>query len=369
MNCISEFDRSCMKRAIDLAKRGTGLTAPNPLVGAVIVKDGRIIAEGWHVRYGELHAERHALANCTESPAGADMYVTLEPCCHHGKQPPCTEAVIEAGIKRVFVGSYDPNPLVSGKSGEILKNAGIEVHYEVMQEECDRLNPFFFHYMRHKMPYVICKYAMTADGKIACCTGDSKWITGAEARANVQETRRAVSAIMVGIGTVLADDPSLLCHAENPVHPVRVVCDTHLRFPESCQLADSTDEAPVIVMTCSGDNEKISRLEAKGAEVCIVPEKNGHTDIEAVMRVLAERGLTSVLVEGGAQLHASVIKAGLAQEVQVYIAPKLIGGDGLSPVGSLCTEKMCFAPLMHSPEVQLFGQDVLLTFKMNGDEA
>lgn len=219
------------------------------------------------------------------------------------------------------------------------------------------------------MPYVICKYAMTADGKIACCTGDSKWITGAEARGNVQETRRAVSAIMVGIGTVLADDPSLLCHAENPVHPVRVVCDTHLRFPESCQLADSTDEAPVIVMTCSGDNEKISRLEAKGAEVCIVPEKNGHTDIKAVMKVLAERGLTSVLVEGGAQLHASVIKAGLAQEVQVYIAPKLIGGDGLSPVGSLCTEKMCFAPLMHSPEVQLFGQDVLLTFKMKGDEA
>lgn len=364
---IPEYDPSYMKRAIKLAKRGTGLAAPNPLVGAVIVKDGRIIGEGWHVRYGELHAERHALSNCTESPEGADMYVTLEPCCHHGKQPPCTEAVIDAGIKRIFVGSYDPNPLVSGKSGEVLKNAGIEVHYEIMQEECDALNPFFFHYMKHKMPYVICKYAMTADGKIACCTGDSKWVTGEEARGNVQETRKAVSAIMVGIGTVLADDPSLLCHAEDPIHPVRVVCDTRLRFPEDCQLAESTAEAPVIIMTCSSDSEKIARLEAKGVSVCIVPEKDGHTDTEAVLRMLADRGLTSVLIEGGAVLHASVIRAGLVQELQVYIAPKISGGDGLSPVGCLDITRMNDAYAFNNPEVRLFGQDVLLTFKQKGD--
>ncbi len=357
------MDTAYMKRAIELAKRGTGLTAPNPLVGAVIVKDGRVIGEGWHVKYGELHAERHALANCSESTEGADMYVTLEPCCHHGKQPPCTDAVIAAGIKRLFVGSYDPNPLVSGKSGEILKAAGIDVTYEVLRAECDKLNPFFFHYMKTNMPYVICKYAMTADGKIACRTGHSRWITGDGARADVQETRRAVSAIMVGIGTVLADNPSLLCHAANPVHPVRVVCDTHLSIPENSELIETAKDSPVIVMTSSDNADKINRLTAKGAEVCIVPERDGHTDIRAVLALLSEKKLTSVLVEGGGKLHASVLRENPADEVQVYIAPKIIGGDGISPVGTLGTETMQDAFEMSQPEVQLFGQDVKLTFK------
>ncbi len=353
-----------MQRAIDLAKRGTGLTAPNPLVGAVIVKDGRIIGEGWHVKYGELHAERHALANCTVSAEGADMYVTLEPCCHHGKQPPCTDAVIAAGIKRLFVGSYDPNPLVSGKSGDILKKAGIEVTYEVMKAQCDSLNPFFFHYMKTKLPYVICKYAVTADGKIACRTGDSKWITGEEARANVQETRKEVSAIMVGINTVLADNPSLLCRCENPVHPVRVVCDTHLRMPVNSFLAESTDTAPVIVMTCCQDESKIKALENKGVQVCIVNEKDGHTDIREVLEQLCQKGLTSVLAEGGGSIHASLMKEKLASEVQVYIAPKIIGGDGISPVASMNIDSMSKVPELTAPDVKMFGKDVLLTFKI-----
>lgn len=360
---LSEYKNEYMKRAIELAKFGTGLVAPNPLVGAVIVKDGRIIGEGYHAKYGELHAERHALSRCVESPVGAYMYVTLEPCCHYGKQPPCTDAIIEAGIKRVFVGSYDPNPLVSGKSKEVLKNAGIDVTYDVMRNECDKLNPFFFHYMRHKLPYVICKYAMSADGKIACWNGSSKWVTSEASRERVQETRKAVSAIMVGIGTVLADDPSLLCKCkENPVHPVRVICDTHLRIPLECFLVQSADISPVIVMTCSSDNEKIEALTKKNVKVCRVAEQSGHTDIREIMKVLADMKLTSVLVEGGAEFNASVFKSGLVSEVQVYIAPKIVGGDGLSPVGRLCIDNMSDALKLSAPDIELIGEDIVLTY-------
>lgn len=358
-----------MRRAIALARNGIGFVNPNPLVGAVVVKDGRIIGEGWHAKYGDLHAERHALKNCTESPQGADLYVTLEPCCHHGKQPPCTDAVIEAGIRRVFVGSYDPNPLVSGKSSRILKNAGIEVHYELLSEECDALNPFFFYYMKKKLPYVICKYAMSADGKIACKNGDSKWVTGEAARAHVQETRRAVSAILVGIGTVLADNPSLLCHGENPSHPVRVVCDTHLRIPEDCTLVNSTDTAPVVIMTCSKAEEKIRRLTEKGVTVCIVAQKDGHTDLADVLKKLGEMGLDSVLIEGGAQIHAAALKTGMVCQIHTYIAPKLIGGDGLSPVSALEVQTMKDAVTWDAPKVQLLGQDVLLIFDRKGASA
>ena len=203
-----------MERAIQLARRGTGFTNPNPLVGAVIVKDHRIIGEGWHARYGDLHAERNALKHCIEDPAGADIYVTLEPCCHHGKQPPCTEALVESGIRRVYIGSRDPNPLVSGKGVAFLREHGIEVFPDFLREKCDQLNPIFFRYITTKMPYTILKYAMTADGKIACAGGASKWVTGEAARNHVQQTRKRVAAICVGIGTVLADDPMLTCRCE-----------------------------------------------------------------------------------------------------------------------------------------------------------
>ena len=360
---MSKYKSEYMKRAIELAKLGTGLVAPNPLVGAVIVKDGRIIGEGYHAKYGQLHAERHALSRCTASPIGADMYVTLEHCCHYGKQPPCTDAIIESGIKRVFVGSYDPNPLVSGKSREVLENAGIDVTYDVMRNECDKLNPFFFHYMRNKLPYVICKYAMSADGKIACNNGSSKWVTSEASRERVQETRKAVSAIMVGIGTVLADDPSLLCRCkDNPVHPVRVVCDTHLRISPECFLVQSADISPVVIMTCSSDSEKIETLTNKNVKVCRVAEQNGHTDIREVMEVLAGMGLTSVLVEGGAEFNASVFKSGMVNEVQVYIAPKIVGGDGLSPIGSLNIDNMADAFKLSAPDIEIIGEDIVLTY-------
>lgn len=236
-----------MERAIQLAKRGTGFTNPNPLVGAVIVKDHRIIGEGWHARYGDLHAERNALKHCTEDPAGATMYVTLEPCCHHGKQPPCTEALVESGIRRVYIGSRDFNPLVFGKGVQYLEEHGIEVIPDFLREACDKLNPIFFRYIGTKMPYTILKYAMTADGKIACAGGASKWVTGEAARAHVQQTRKRVAAVCVGINTVLADDPMLTCRCENPSQPVRVVLDTRLRIPMESRLVQTAREVPVIV--------------------------------------------------------------------------------------------------------------------------
>ena len=242
-----------MERAIQLAKRGTGFTNPNPLVGAVIVKDHHIIGEGWHARYGDLHAERNALKHCTEDPAGATMYVTLEPCCHHGKQPPCTEALVESGIRRVYIGSRDFNPLVFGKGVQYLEEHGIEVIPDFLREACDKLNPIFFRYIGTKMPYTILKYAMTADGKIACAGGASKWVTGEAARAHVQQTRKRVAAVCVGINTVLADDPLLTCRCENPSQPVRVVLDTRLRIPMESRLVQTAKEVPVIVFCYAPD--------------------------------------------------------------------------------------------------------------------
>ena len=224
-------DEKYMVLAMELAKKGYGYTAPNPVVGAVIVKNGCIIGQGYHEKYGEPHAERNALASCTQSPEGATIYVTLEPCCHHGKQPPCTDAIIEAGIGRVVTGSGDPNPLVGGKGIQILRDHGIQVTEHVLREECDRLNQVFFHYIQTGRPYVTMKYAMTMDGKIAAYTGASRWVTGEEARHHVHEQRKKNTAIMVGIGTVLADDPMLNCRIEGGRNPVRIICDTHLKMP------------------------------------------------------------------------------------------------------------------------------------------
>ena len=229
-------DTDYMKRAIELAVKARGWTSPNPMVGAVIVKDGQIIGEGYHERYGQLHAERNALAACTQSPEGAVVYVTLEPCCHYGKTPPCTEALIEAKVSRVVIGSRDPNPKVSGKGAAVLREAGIEVTEDFLRSECDEINPVFFHYITTGQPYVALKYAMTADGKIAAHTGKSQWITGEEARNHVHRLRHCYSGIMAGIGTVLADDPMLNCRLENGRSPVRIVCDSKLRIPENSRL-------------------------------------------------------------------------------------------------------------------------------------
>ncbi len=374
-----------MERAIQLAKRGTGFTNPNPLVGAVIVKDSRIIGEGWHARYGDLHAERNALKHCTEDPAGATIYVTLEPCCHHGKQPPCTEALAESGIRRVYIGSRDPNPLVSGKGIAFLREHGIEVIPDFLREQCDQLNSIFFRYITTKMPYTILKYAMTADGKIACAGGASKWVTGEVARAHVQQTRKRVAAICVGIGTVLADDPLLTCRCENPSQPVRVVLDTRLRIPMESQLVQTAREVPVIVFCYNPDQDKKAALEAAGVTVLeakLLPreeldemflqhgafqipreELHGrHISLRNCLEQLGQRGLDSVLIEGGASIHAAALQEKCCDLVQVYVAPKLFGGDGLSPIGDMGITAPDKAILLSEPTITRLGQDLLLEY-------
>lgn len=238
-------DTDYMRLALELAERGCGWTSPNPMVGAVVVKDGRIIGQGWHARYGDLHAERKALKDCTEPPRGAAMYVTLEPCCHHGWQPPCTDAILEAGISRVMVGS--DAPLVAGKGLNILRRNGVAVETGVLKEACDALNRVFFHFIQTRRPYVVMKYAMTMDGKIATRPGASRWITGEEARRRGHQDRHRYSAIMAGVGTVLADDPLLTCRMEGGRSPVRVICDTRLRTPLDSRIVRTAREVPAIL--------------------------------------------------------------------------------------------------------------------------
>lgn len=356
-------DVALMQRAIELAGRGTGFVNPNPLVGAVIARDGEIIAEGWHVRYGDLHAERNALAACKQDPRGAVMYVTLEPCCHTGKQPPCTDAIISAGISKVYVGSDDPNPEVAGKGIKLLESSGIEVVKGFLKDECDALNPIFFHYITTKTPYVIMKVAMTADGKTATRAGLSKWITGEEARHHVHETRKRCAAIMVGIGTVLADDPTLTCRIEEPSNPIRVVCDSNLQIPIDCKLVASAREIPTYVAACSIDRRKAELLESKGVHVLEIVPADGRVNLRALMRRLGSLGIDSVLLEGGAALHEAALRSGIVQHVQVYIAPKIFGGvSAKAAVGGLGVYQVEEAYHLSRPEITRYGDDVLLEF-------
>lgn len=325
-------DKDYMRRAIELAQRGRGWTNPNPLVGAVIVKDGRIIGEGYHARCGGPHAERAAIANLSEPAWGATLYVTLEPCCHYGKTPPCTEAILENKIARVVIGSRDPNPLVAGKGVKLLREAGVRVEEDFMREECDRLNPVFFHYITTNTPYVVMKYAMTADGKIATKTGASKWITGEAARMQVQELRACCAGIMVGIGTVLADDPLLNVRLEGRRSPVRIICDSRLRIPLDCQICRTAKQYTTIVACAVGaqgetaEVERISALENMGVQVVRLPGADGRVDLKKLMNYLGGRKIDSVLIEGGGSLNESALRAGIVQEAKVFIAPKIFGG-------------------------------------------
>ena len=278
-----ENHQKYMDLAIELAKKGRGQVNPNPLVGAVIVKDDVIIGSGYHEKYGGLHAERQALAACTQSAAGATLYVTLEPCCHHGKTPPCTAAIIESQISRVVIGSVDPNPLVSGKGIEILRQQGITVITGVREAACQELNTVFFHYIKTKTPYVLMKYAMTLDGKIATYTGKSKWITGAAARAAVHQTRHEMAGIMVGVNTILQDDPQLTCRIEGGRNPSRIICDTHLRTPLSAQVVATARKIPTYLATCCRDQSRIKRFEIMGCKVLAVPPAGEHLDLQVLM--------------------------------------------------------------------------------------
>ena len=350
-----------MKRALELAKKGAGHTSPNPMVGCVVVKDGRIVTEGYHERYGEFHAERNALTRCEEDLTGAEMYVTLEPCCHQGNTPPCTDIIIERSIGKVYVGSMDSNPKVAGKGVKILQEHGIEVETGVLEKECLALNEIFFYYITTGMPYVAMKYAMTLDGKIASCTGDSKWVTGETARHHVHELRKQYSAILAGIGTVLADDPMLNCRIEEGVDPVRVVCDSSLRIPLSSQLVKTAGDIPVIVAYAKENPEKEKALLQAGVEL-ISAGRDGRVDLAVLMRELGKRKIDSVLVEGGGAIHGSLLKSGLVQKIFCYLAPKLIGGrEAGSPVEGDGFSRMKDALPVKEMEILPLGEDICIS--------
>lgn len=363
-----------MKRAIELAKQGAGWTAPNPLVGAVVVKNGRVIGEGYHRKYGELHAERNALAACTEDPAGATLYVTLEPCCHYGKTPPCTEIIIEKKIAKVVIGSRDPNPKVAGKGARILREHGINVVEDYMREACDALNPVFFHYITTKTPYVVLKFAMTLDGKIATRTGASKWITGEAARNHVHQLRGRYAGILAGIGTVLADDPMLNCRIDGAHQPLRIILDSHLRIPMGSRLVRSAKEYPLLIVCNESTRDReegtnrIQKLEEAGAKVWTLPEKNGHPDLNVLMQRLGEEKIDSVLIEGGGTVNEAALKAHIVHHVYAYIAPKIFGGeDAKTPVEGSGIRLPQECAKLRLAKITVLLNDMLLEYDVEGE--
>lgn len=368
-----------MERAIELARKGGGKVHPNPLVGAVIVRDGKIVSEGFHHEYGNLHAERDALKNARENNidvSGCDMYVTLEPCCHQGKQPPCTQAVIESGIRRVIIGSRDPNSLVNGKGVEALRKAGIEVVQDFMKDECDSLNDIFFHYIKTNLPYVAIKSAVTADGKTALSSGESKWITGESSRNHVHFLRGNYSCIMTGINTVLADDPMLNARidCEGIKNPTRLVIDSHLEIPFSCNLVRTASEIPLVVFTLKNQNEeKKNQLREKSVLVVEVdPDCDGHVDLEQVLIWLGKNKYDSVLVESGGLLNSALLcaKKCLANRLYLFVAPKIFGGTEKSRtcVQGIEVDSIENCVKLSEPKVTLFDGDVLLDYKIVSEE-
>jgi len=354
---VSEFDRAMMQKCLELARQALGKTAPNPLVGAVIVKDGEIIGTGFHPGAGQPHAEVFALREAGEEAKGATIYVSLEPCNHHGRTPPCSEALVKAGVAKVVVGMVDPNPLVAGRGIERLRSAGIEVTVGVEVEACRQLNEAFIHRMTHRRPFGILKYAMTLDGKIATTTGNSNWVTQDAARHEVHLLRASVDAVIVGTNTVYQDNPHLTSHHVDVHNPLRVVMSRSLNLPNEAHLWDVA-EAPTVVFTIRGSNPDLQkRLVKKGVELVefdtLTPAK--------VMEDLYNRELLSVLWECGGTLAAPAIADGAVQKILAFIAPKIIGGQGApSPVGDLGLTSMGKALTLDRVQWRTVGSDCLV---------
>lgn len=359
----SEEDIRYMRLALSLAERGAGHVSPNPMVGAVIVKGGRIIAEGWHKAYGCLHAETDALSSCSEDPAGATMYVTLEPCCHYGKQPPCTSAILRAGISRVVVAMTDPNPLVSGKGTGILREHGIEVRTGLLENEARYLNRIFIRYITEHRPWVVLKSAMTLDGRIAAASGDSRWVSCEASRRLVHGLRGRHAGIMAGIGTVIADDPMLNCRIDGARQPLRIIVDSDARIPLDSALVRSAREFPVLLAHTSGaGQERLDMLGRAGVGTLeCAGDGSGMVDLSDLMSRLGEKGIGSVLVEGGAEINWSIIGQGLADEYYYFIAPKIIGGrTAKGPVGGSGFHRMADAACIAIESVTQTGSDWLV---------
>lgn len=362
-------DEEYMRRALALAVRAEGDTSPNPMVGCVIVdEDGNIVGEGYHHKAGTPHAEVNALAEAKQLAQGATAYVTLEPCSHYGRTGPCCVALARAGIRKVVVACLDPNPLVAGKGIEYLRLQDIEVQIGVCEADAKRLNERFFTWVTENRPFVSMKYAMTLDGKIASATGDSKWITGEEARTFAHRLRRQHDAVLVGIGTVLEDDPELTTRMVQGKNPVRVVLDSSLRI--SLMAAVLNPLADTIVFTSlDADAVKAEALAAlPNVEVVRLPATDGQLDVEMVLQELAGRNITSVLVEGGSGVHGAFRDAGIVDRVYAFVAPKIIGGkSALTPVAGIGCEYIADGWELEDVETELLGRDVLITGLVPGE--
>lgn len=365
------MDRHYMQMALELAARARGRTSPNPMVGAVVVRDENVIGRGYHLRAGTPHAEVHALDEAGNEAKGATLYVTLEPCCHYGRTGPCSEAVIQAGISRVVVAMADPNPLVAGGGIGRLREAGIEVTLGVLEEEARELNEVFIKYITARLPFVVAKAAVSLDGKIATRSGKSKWITGPEARAYGHQLRDWYDAIMVGIGTVLADDPSLTARLPGGGgrDPVRIILDSLARTPLNARILTQQSEAStMIAVTAGAPDERLEGLRQAGAEVLVVND-GPRVDLTELMKILGEREIASVLLEGGASVHGSALTAGIVDKVAWFIAPKIIGGrEAPGPVGGPGVDDPSEAWEVERLKVSRLGPDLCIEgyFKNRG---
>jgi len=361
------LDEDHMKQALQLARKGQGKTSPNPMVGAVIVKDNRIIGKGYHHHYGGKHAEINAFQNARENVAEATLYVTLEPCCYHGKTPPCVEAIIQNNIGRVVIGTLDPNPLVNGKSVEILKQQGIETRIGVLEEECRDLNEAHFKYMTTGRPLVTLKFAQTLDGRIATVTGSSQWISSEKFRRLAHKLRATNDAIMVGIDTVLADDPQLTVRLVKGRNPTRIVLDTRLRIPLDAKVVRSQEAAPTIIATTSrADEKKLSYLREKGIEVLVTQEdEEGEIDLRHLLGILGQRGISSILVEGGAGVITSLLRRNLVDNMVIAVAPKIMG-KGIEAVGELNIREVSQTLKLSFRKIYRIGEDLVIEARLEG---
>jgi diaminohydroxyphosphoribosylaminopyrimidine deaminase / 5-amino-6-(5-phosphoribosylamino)uracil reductase len=351
-------DPDYMARALELAARGRGAVEPNPLVGAVVVRDGEIVGEGWHEKFGQAHAEVNALRRAGDAARGATLYVTLEPCCHFGKTPPCTEAVIGAGVRRVVAAMLDPFPQVAGQGASRLREAGIVVEVGVGEAAARRVNAPYLKRLRTGRPWVHGKWAMTLDGKIATRTGQSKWITGEAARAYVHQIRGRMDAIVVGKGTLVADDPLLTARPPGPRTATRVVLTASGDgMPASCRLLETIQAAPVLVVTRESTVNQLSAWRDRGAEVVGL----GDVDVKSVLTELGRRGMTNVLVEGGAETLGRFRDAGELDEIHAFIAPKLFGGSRApTPIGGLGVAQLNEALSLSDWDLERIGDDLLV---------
>lgn len=364
------YDEKYMRLAMQLAGNAIGRTSPNPLVGAVIVKDNRVVGCGWHRKAGTPHAEVHALNQAGELAQGADVYVTLEPCAHYGKTPPCAKALVEAKVKNVYGGLLDVNPKVAGKGFKILEDAGIHVEHGFLQDELRKQNEVFFKWIEHKKPFVVLKAAMTLDGKIATATGQSKWITNETSRAYGYKLRDIYDGIMVGINTVIEDNPMLTARVDGGKNPIRIVVDSSLKIDINANVVQDKSAKTIIATTDKADKDKILKLQAQDVDVIVVDkDKNDKVDIEKLLDILGQQNICSILVEGGATLSGSFVAKKLVDKVDFFIAPKIVGGkEAKTPVAGTGILNLQEALALKDIQIEKLEEDILIIGRVDKDK-